>query len=101
MSVTPQPPWSSRNAGTCNETGGQGVCATRIFNFPHCTTCHSEEHNACLECGKCMGTVADWVFYSDWRDLPHIRRGETRSDRFYCSDACRQRAYRKRKREAL
>jgi len=44
----------------------------------HCTTCHSDSHDACWGCKACM---------IDKRHRP---------DLIYCSNACRQRAYRKR-----
>ena len=49
----------------------------------HCTTCHSGEHNACQGCGACL---------SRWAPVA----GFVRSDKRYCSNACRQRAYRRR-----
>jgi hypothetical protein len=57
----------------------------------HCLTCHGRWHNACLVCGACL---PDWkpTGIPDW---PWEER--RRSDARYCSNACRQRAYRKRK----
>ena len=52
----------------------------------HCTACHSREHNACEDCGKCLGDRELWG------------SGGYRSDRVFCGSACRQRAYRKRRR---
>jgi len=75
----------------------------------HCQTCHSHEHNACEECGVCLGDSGElnrrWACgtYFDPQmggRYPRNHRGcETRSDRHYCSSACRQRAYRRRRAE--
>ena len=51
------------------------------WNFTHCTACHSPKHNACVGCGGCL--------------VNH--KGAHRSDKAFCSSACRQRAYRKRR----
>ncbi len=57
---------------------------------PHCTTCHSGDHNACHCCGSCLPECPP---FAKWM-IP----GAVRRDRLYCSSACRQRDYRKRKR---
>lgn len=59
---------------------------------PHCTTCHSYRHNACQECGACL---PDWRMWKPWRERAQ------RLDAQYCSNACRQKAYRKRKNGGL
>lgn len=50
----------------------------------HCAACHSDWHSSCRGCVTCMTTLSN-------------RRGTVRSDRRYCSSACRQRAYRNRR----
>ena len=50
----------------------------------HCHTCHSDEHNCCEVCGKCLPPIH---FYS---------ANPVRVDRRHCSNACRQKAYRQR-----
>lgn len=55
--------------------------------LPHCATCHSNNHNACRGCGKCLPD--SFPGFHRWR-------GGCRSDKRYCSNACRQRAYRRR-----
>ena len=52
--------------------------------IPHCTSCCSNRHWACVECGRC---------------LPPYRgalENRARIDRRTCSAGCRQRAYRRR-----
>jgi len=51
---------------------------------PHCATCHSKDHNACRQCGRCFAKWSPWESEGG------------RIDRSYCSNACRQRAYRQR-----
>lgn len=58
---------------------------------PHCTTCHSGGHNACCCCGSCLSECPP---FAKWM-IP----GAVRIDRRYCSSACRQRDYRRRKQE--
>ena len=55
----------------------------------HCTNCHSSDHSACVECGRCVPKEPE-----RWR----WGRSATqyRADRFYCSNACRQKMYRRR-----
>lgn len=53
---------------------------------PHCITCHSPDHNACRQCGRCL---PEWAPRREWSDAGRI-------DRRYCSSACRQKAYRQR-----
>lgn len=58
---------------------------------PHCSSCHSDRHNACVVCGQCL---------PPWRPGvgPHWEKLEAaRIDARYCSSACRQRAYRRRR----
>jgi hypothetical protein len=56
---------------------------------PHCCTCRTHgDHNSCLTCGKCL---------SRWIPFGSRFYGGARLDKRYCSDACRQRAYRKRR----
>jgi hypothetical protein len=76
-----------------------GVGVTRPVDVrlgvPHCTTCHKEWHFACEVCGKCL---PGWIPPSpshQWR--AGDRR--VRIDRRTCSNACRQKAYRARRRE--
>jgi hypothetical protein len=52
---------------------------------PHCTTCCSNRHWACAECGQCLPR---------YLGQPGDR---ARFDRRTCSSACRQRAYRRRR----
>lgn len=52
---------------------------------PHCATCHVLTHNACLGCGRCLPEAGRYT-----------SQAVTRTDRKHCSDACRQRAYRRR-----
>ncbi len=61
----------------------------------HCASCHSTDHNACEECGVCLGAsgVGNWAYLGNVKYGPGV---ETRRDRAYCSNACRQRAYRAR-----
>jgi hypothetical protein len=54
---------------------------------PHCFTCHSSDHNACIVCQRCIATGRR---FGEWHYRQH------RVDRLYCSNACRQRAYRQR-----
>jgi hypothetical protein len=58
-----------------------------LWGTPHCTTCHEWTHYACEECGACLPRTRHL-----WPGV-----GETRSDRLCCSNACRQRAYRERR----
>ncbi len=64
----PGHPWYGRCPGNGPFRG--------FITSAHCGICHSDRHNACTGCGNCMA--------------------RTRSDRAYCSNACRQRAYRRR-----
>jgi hypothetical protein len=58
-------------------THGPDDPCPRYYTFhAHCWVCHHNDHNTCEGCGRCIG--------------------KSRSDRRYCSDACRQRAYRLR-----
>ena len=43
-----------------------------------------------------MPAVADWTMYHERRDIVHALPG-LRIDQKYCSNACRQKAYRARK----
>ena len=63
-------------------------CIEDASPFAHCHSCHSDRHRACMECGACLPPSGG---------MSH-GRCETRVDRDYCSNACRQRAYRKRTR---
>ena len=65
-------------------------CHKRIWT-QHCTTCHSNDHSACLECGKCVPKVP----YYD-RETGNTFPINPRPNNQYCSNACRQKAYRKR-----
>ena len=61
----------------------------------HCTTCHKLGHKACQQCGRCLpesGLAALGL-----RSRFMKRSNVVRSDRDYCSSACRQRAYRHRR----
>lgn len=64
--------------------------AYRRTHFPHCLTCHSGKHYACLQCGRCLPASGFGAFTGD-----RVRR-----DRLTCSPACRQKAYRARRRTA-
>ena len=64
--------------------GGSRDCESRNGD-PHCPICHAPNHVACHECGD---------------DLRYASQAVTRVDRSYCSNACRQRAYRRRTKEA-
>ena len=55
----------------------------------HCTQCHSKDHSACLQCGRCDPKEID----ARRRYKSHI---QYRADRLYCSNSCRQKAYRRR-----
>lgn len=57
----------------------------------HCITCHSRRHSACTTCGSCLPEWAPIRKWPDGRPCP-------RWDKRYCSPACRQKAYRRRKR---
>lgn len=57
----------------------------------HCITCHEYQHSACRGCGVCLPKSRSWV---DGRT-----RG-ARYDRVFCSNACRQKAYRAKRRAA-
>jgi len=63
----------------------QGCDGMRKPFLPHCSTCHSGEHNACQGCGKCLPK-----FRAFWRSEA------ARIDRRFCSNVCRQKAYRAR-----
>jgi hypothetical protein len=67
--------------------GGQRDCENRNGS-PHCPTCHLSAHAWCHECG--LGLA----------DLRYNSQAVTRVDRSYCSNACRQRAYRQRGKDA-
>lgn len=57
------------------------------FPGTHCVHCHGEAHHrACRTCGRCM----DWRVLRRWGSKWGLRGG-----RRYCSNACRQKAYRK------
>lgn len=71
---------------------GQAVGDAKPLGM-HCLTCHSDRHNACVDCGACL---PDWA--PSFGKLPWERY--QRRDARYCSNACRQRAYRKRKEAA-
>jgi hypothetical protein len=63
-------------------------------DWTHCTTCHSRDHNACEGCGECLGAYDTGVpnpsgYLRTWKNY--------RRDKRYCSGACRQRAYRRRR----
>jgi hypothetical protein len=63
--------------------------------WTHCTTCHSRDHDACEACGACLDD------YDTGVDTPtgYLRTYKNyRRDTRYCSNACRQRAYRQRQR---
>jgi MYND finger len=60
--------------------------------WEHCTSCHSPTHNACAGCGACLGKRLTGYSNDDFHDYVNYR-----VDRTYCSNACKQRAYRKRK----
>jgi hypothetical protein len=100
MAVTPSRATASRNAlaGTvdffdgvvaldpewwCSRWGGRRSCESRN-GVPHCPTCHTPTHVWCHECGDSLEELRDGS------------QGVTRVDRCYCSNACRQRAYRRR-----
>lgn len=53
----------------------------------HCTACHAHSHQACEACGQCL---------PEWRSRKQYSDRGRRGDRRYCSNACRQRAYRLR-----
>jgi ferredoxin len=61
---------------------------------PRCARCHGLFHKACAECGACMD-AAGYPWERDYGSL-----NDTRADRAYCSNACRQRAYRRRRTES-
>jgi hypothetical protein len=66
---------------TC-ETGWIGAA------WPHCATCHSDSHNACVECGKCLPRCGRGSRSSGrWRGTPFVR-----GDRLYCGDECSRKA---------
>jgi hypothetical protein len=67
------------------------VCGDKVY-VKHCTKCHRREHNACIECGKCMPKVP---YYDKWERRTYLV--EARTSNLYCSNACRQKAYRRRK----
>ena len=96
MSVTGQHQVPRRNTERC----GARWCDTEYCAAcpPHCVNCHRNDHQACFQCGECMPTVADWSMYSSPSDLGtrRVRYGEMRIDQKYCSNACRQKAYRVR-----
>ena len=75
MFVAMDPAWF------CARWGGNRSCETRDSD-PHCPVCHLPAH-VCQECG---GEI----------DRYGSSAVTARSDRTYCSDACRQRAYRRR-----
>jgi hypothetical protein len=85
------------SAVTACPCGAQGVTrpVDLLSGVPHCVTCHGEWHFACEGCGACL---PEWIppGIPKWTATG---RGN-RIDRRYCSPACRQRAYRKRKAEA-
>jgi len=62
---------------------------------PHCRTCHQDGHAGCSRCGACMAASGRGS------RLRSEQYGvdATRADRSYCSNACRQEAYRRRRRE--
>jgi hypothetical protein len=63
------------------------------FEWEHCTTCHGP-HNACADCGACLGER----YTGEYSALNHYSEYVNyRVDRAYCSNACKQRAYRKRR----
>lgn len=55
----------------------------------HCCSCQSRgDHNSCLTCGKCLPR---------WIPIGSRYFGGVRLDARYCSNACRQKAYRQRR----
>lgn len=67
----------------------------------HCTSCHSDMHNRCEGCGRCMdGPPRYWDYLTvrtidrPWERGPKLY--PHRADRRYCGNACRQRTYRTR-----
>jgi len=94
MSVTPRADGVSRNGSPlaelivamepgwfCARWGGARSCESRNGD-PHCPVCHLPVHR-CHQCG-------DEIYRYGSSAIT------TRSDRAYCSNACRQRAYRQR-----
>ena len=107
MSVTGLGPTNSRNEAVIYTAPTGCACGALVLIYQgvdhdaqavgeakplglHCLTCHSRNHNACVGCGACL---------PDWSPLPPLFPDEPRRrlDARYCSNACRQRAYRKRK----
>jgi hypothetical protein len=84
---------------TCNE-GIRVACKDTMADRPHgrlrpmdvhCCTCETRrDHTSCHDCGRCL---------PPWAPVDNRWSGGRRSDTFYCTNACRQRAYRKRKGE--
>jgi hypothetical protein len=68
----------------CTHWGGHRLCESRNGE-PHCCRCHVPTHSACKGCGTCLPDSRRYT-----------SRAVTRVDREYCSNACRQRAYRRR-----
>jgi len=86
-SVTPLKPPPSRNGyHDCVVAGGGALCHPWYSHWLslHCAACHSNRHRACRTCMACL---------PDW----HNYRNPRRIDSLYCSSACRQKAYRKRR----
>lgn len=102
MSVTPEGSPESRNGSPlhealvalvaldpqwwCSRWGGTRSCESRNGS-PHCPICHLPAHAACHECG---------VTFQSGR---YGSRAVTRVDRCFCSNACRQAAYRRRRKD--
>lgn len=81
---------SSRWALRCSDCGNDKYWALQT----HCITCHSDRHEACLGCGKCLPESS---LFTTYEPLPAGRQRHRRADNLYCSSACRQRTYRTRK----
>lgn len=63
---------------------------------PHCATCHAWTHYACDQCGGCLPDLGDGL-----RASYNGVKGQAYANRRYCSNACRQRAYRARRDDRL
>jgi len=95
LSVTPSSDnQTSRNAEPAEThrrcSCGELVEAARQWS-PHCSTCHSGKHYACVQCGRCLPA-------SGIGTLTKFGEPRVRIYRNYCSSACRQKAYRARRR---
>jgi hypothetical protein len=75
-------------ASSDGEQDGQPAGKVKLF-MPHCCTCRNRDHNSCVGCGACLPS---------WRRWKGGQRSQ-RLDARYCSNACRQRAYRRRQAE--